>query len=311
MRKDNQKKSKYVIGVDGGGTKTLVVLANLQGKILKRAKSGPSSPRNIGIEKSVFNISQGIKSVIKNIDKENIVSIFIGLPAVEEEYKSKKKTIKIKISSALRISQNKITIDSDQIVAFRSGTDEKNGIVLIAGTGSVAHGWKGKKQAKVSGWGYFASEGSAFGVGQRTCQAICRDLDGRGPKTLITKLVFKNWKIKTEDDFMEKIYSNSVENISSLSILADEASRKKDKIAYSLFKEAGEELAFKVNTIVKKLDFQKKCFPLVLVGSMFKSKILFNTVKKQVKKTAPKAEFIMPKNKPVIGAVKLAIENIK
>ncbi|KPJ56774.1 hypothetical protein AMJ49_03825, partial [Parcubacteria bacterium DG_74_2] len=184
MKKNYQE---YVIGIDGGGTKTLVALANLEDKILKRTKAGPSNPRNIGIEKSVSNISQGIKKVIKNIKKEKIVSIFIALPAVEEEFKPAKK----KISALLGFSQNKINVGSDQLAAFRSGTDKKQGIVLIAGTGCVAHGWRSEKQAKTSGWGYLNDEGSAFWVGQKAYQAIWKDLDGRGPKTLITKLALQ------------------------------------------------------------------------------------------------------------------------
>ncbi|KPJ56172.1 hypothetical protein AMJ49_05495, partial [Parcubacteria bacterium DG_74_2] len=111
-----------------------------------------------------------------------------------------------------------------------------------------------------------------------------------------------------KEDFLRKIYSNPTKIIPLLSILTDEAARKKDKIACDILKQAGQELALAVNTVIKKLNFQKQSFPLVLVGSMFKSKILLSTVKKQVKKTAPKAEFILPKNKPVIGAVKLALE---
>lgn len=304
--KKNQK--GYIVGVDGGGTKTSIALADLQGKILKRVKTGPSNPRNIGIEKSVFNLAQGIKKVIKNIKKEKIISVFIALPAIEEEYKLKKKEIKTKLSSILKISRNKISIASDQIVAFKSGTDKKNGIVLIAGTGCVAHGWKNRKQAKISGWGYLGDEGSAFWTGQKTYQAILKDLGGRGARTLITKLVFRKWKIKNKESFVKKIYSNPTKSIPLLTIFTDEAARKKDKIACDILKQAGQELALAVNTVIKKLNFQKQCFPLVLVGSMFKSKILLDTVKKQVKKTAPKAEFIRPKNEPVAGAVKSALE---
>ncbi|MCK4781570.1 hypothetical protein KAS79_01445 [Candidatus Parcubacteria bacterium] len=306
----NKNPKKYIIGVDGGGTKTLAVLADLQGKILKKAKTGPSNPRNIGVEKSVLNLAQGIKKVIKDTKKDKIISIFVALPAIEEEYKFKKKKIKAKLGSILKISQNKISVASDQIIAFKSGTDKKNGIVLIAGTGCVAHGWRGKKQSKISGWGYLGDEGSAFWAGQKTYQAILKDLGGRGAKTLITKLVFRKLKIKNKESFVKKIYSNPTKSIPLLTIFTDEAAIKKDKIACNILKQAGQELALAVNTVIKKLNFQKQSFPLVLVGSMFKSKILLDTVKKEVKKTAPKAEFIRPKNKPVAGAVKLAIEQI-
>jgi len=75
-------------------------------------------------------------------------------------------------------------------------------------------------------------------------------------------------------------------------------------------KEAGKELANSAKTVIKKLNFKKEIFPIVLVGGMFGSKVVLETVKNEIKKFAPKAKFIQPKVDPVIGAIKLAIENL-
>jgi len=309
---------KYVIGVDGGGTKTIVALADLKGKILKIAKTGPSHPRNIGIKKAVANLVLAIEKVLSpglgNCAKKEILSTFIGLPTMEEEFKSKKEKIKRELLKFKKISpifKGKLILGSDQLVGFRSGTERKEGIMLNSGSGSVAHGWHKNREAKVGGWGYLGEMGSAFWVGQRGLQAIWKDLDGRGPKTLITQLVFKKLKIKNKENLIEKIYSkNPMEIIPFLSILVDEAGKKRDKVAKTILIEAGKELVLSANTVIKRLNFQKTKFPLVLIGSMFKSKIVLNTVKKEIKKLAPKAEFIFPKEEPVMGAIKLAIENI-
>ena len=312
MQKENQK---YVIGVDGGGTKTISALADLNLKILKIAKTGPSNLRNVGIEEAVLNISKAILKVIKGIKEKNILSIFIALAAVEEEFKSEKEKIKReifknpKISKALR---GDIEIVSDQIAAFRAGTDEKDGLVLIAGTGSVCHGRRGKKEVKTGGWGWANDEGSGFWAGQKGYQAIFKDLDGRGPKTKITKLVFKEWKLKNKEDLMKKIYGkDSIRNISLISKTVDKASQMGDKVARKILEEAGEELSILAISVIKRLNFHNKKFPLVLIGAMFKSKIILNKLKKEIKKLAPRAEFIFPKEEPVIGAIKLAIENLK
>lgn len=318
------KNNNYVIGVDGGGTKTVVALANLERRILKMGKSGPASPRNVGIKKAIENIIAAVNSLLPKNKKIKIASIFIGLPAVEEEFKSKIKEIKKAILRDNKISKRligQLTIDSDQLVAYRSGTDQKEGIVLIAGTGCVVHGWKGKKEYKVSGWGWLADEGSAFWIGQKVFQAILKDLDGRGTKTLLTDLVFRRFKIKPHSKFglrarkgkvnllNQKIYSqNFIEALSSLSLICDLAARKGDKVAKNILIEAGKELSLSVRAVIKELNFFKKKFPLVLVGSVLKSKIILDKAKKEIKKIAPKIQFIIPKEKPVVGAVKLAIE---
>ena len=312
MQKENQN---YVIGVDGGGTKTISALADLNLKILKIAKTGPSNLRNVGIEEAVLNISKAILKVIKGIKEKNILSIFIALAAVEEEFKSEKEKIKReifknpKISKALR---GDIEIVSDQIAAFRAGTDEKDGLVLIAGTGSVCHGRRGKKEVKTGGWGWANDEGSGFWAGQKGYQAIFKDLDGRGPKTKITKSLFKEWKLKNKEDLMKKIYGkDSIRNISLISKTIDKASQMGDKVARKILEEAGEELSILAISVIKRLNFHNKKFPLVLIGAMFKSKIILNNLKKEIKKLAPRAELIFPKEEPVIGAIKLAIENLK
>jgi N-acetylglucosamine kinase-like BadF-type ATPase len=305
-----QKMQKYVIGVDGGGTKTMAALADSEGKISKLVKTGPSNLRNVGIGKAILNICQAIKRVKKG---KKIGSIFIGLAAIEEEFKFKKEKIKREIRKKIKF-RGKLEIGSDQIVAFRSGADEKNGIVLIAGTGAVCHGWRNGKEAKTSGWGWLNDEGSGFWVGQRGFQAIFKELDERGEKTLITKLVFKNWRLKKKEDFLKKVYGkDSIRQVSLISRIVDEAAKRGDRIARKIMEEAGKELVFSAKKVIKKLNFKNEEFPIVLIGRVFESEIVLKIVKKEIKKIAPKAKFLIPqiKTEPVVGAVKLAIENLK
>ena len=310
MKKENQK---FVIGIDGGGTKTIAALSNLEGKILKLVKTGSSHPRNLGFKSAIKNLAQTIEKILPK--NKRILSTFLGLPTTEEEFKFKKEKIKRELLKYKKISpifKRKLTIESDQLVGFRSGTNEKEGVVLIAGSGCVAHGWRCGKEAKACGWGYLSEMGSAFFIGQKALQNLFKDLDGRGPKTLITKFVFQKLKVKTKENLIEKIYfENPAKIIPSFAILVDRASKKGDIIAKRILVEAGEELALSANTVIRKLNFQKIKFPLVLIGSLFNSRIILNTAKKEVKKIAPQSVFIRPKAEPVIGAVKLAIEELK
>lgn len=291
---------KYVIGVDGGGTKTAAALADLQGRILKIGKTGSSSPRNVGVRTAAGNVVGAIKIVLPK-NKTKVASVFVGLPAVQEEFALKIGEIRKLISQKIKI---KPTIDSDQLVAFRSGTDKKDGIVLIAGTGCVARGWKNGKEYKASGWGWLADEGSGFWMGQKVYQAVLKNFDGRGPQTLLTRQV----NLKT---LPQKIYSpDFIREVSSLSSVCNAAAEKGDKTARNILARAGKELALSVKAVIRELNFSKEKFPLVLVGSVLNSKILLNTMKKEVKKVAPKVRFIQPKKEPVVGAVRLALEYV-
>ncbi len=129
---------------------------------------------------------------------------------------------------------------------------------------------------------------------------------------MLRPIIFKKLKIKTEGDLIKKIYQPAVvQTIASLAPLVETAAEKGDRTAKDILFQAGNELAVRANLTIKKLNFRNKKFPVVLVGSVFKSKIVLAQVKKEIKKFAPRADFIQPKQEPVIGAVKLAIEQIE
>lgn len=310
-----EKNKKYVIGVDGGGMKTVAALADLKGKVLTTGKSGSASPRNIGFQEAIENVALAIKKVLRK--RKNIVATFLGLPCLEEEFKFKKEKVKKELSrhkEVLPIFRGRVVIGSDQLASFRSGTEEKEGICLIAGSGQVVHGWSKKKEVKVSGWGYLTEKGSAIWVGRKALEAIFQQLDGSGPRTLIRKLVFQKLRIKDIKGLLEKVYpqknsEKQLEILASFSVLVDLAAKRRDRVAREILKEAAKELAKATKLVIKKLNFQKRAFPLVLIGGVFKSKVVLDTFKAEIKKEAPKVKFIRPKKEPVIGAVKVALEH--
>jgi N-acetylglucosamine kinase-like BadF-type ATPase len=308
----NYKNQKYVIGIDGGGIKTTAALANLERKILVRAKTGPSNIQKIGFKLTIENIVKVLNQVSKKYPKDKIVFIYIGLAGGLERDKEKKEEIKkelLKNPELSWISSKNILIEDDQLTAFRSGTNNKEGILIIAGTGSIIVGWSKNKKIIIGGRDYLiGDEGSGFWIGEKALRAVCSFIDGLSSETLLQKAIFKKLKIKTESDLLKKIYQlKTVETIASLSSVVDRATEKKDKIAKSILLQAGQELAVRANLLIQKLNFKNKKFPLVLVGSVFKSKIVLTQTKKIIKKFAPYVSFIRPKKDPIIGAIKLAI----
>lgn len=307
------KAKKYVIGVDGGGSKTTAVLATLEGKIIKRAEVGSSQIRNIGLKKVVDNLVLVLEKV--SLKNKEVLSVFMGLPAMEEEFKSNKEKIKkelLKRKKIFSILKGKLTIVSDQLVGFRSGTDNKKGIVLVAGSGCAILGLRKEKEARADGWGYLSEMGSSFRIGQKALQEVFKGVDGRSSKTIITNLIFKELKVKNKESLINLIYSNNPTDIIPLfSASVDMAARKNDKVAKKILQEVADDLVCSAVAVIRKLNFKNEDFPVVLIGSVFSSKIILDRVKKGIKKTAFKAKFIRPKEEPVVGAVKLALEQIK
>ncbi len=307
-----KQSSGFVIGVDGGGTKTACVLADMQGKIITRAVSAGSSVRNAGIKLAAENVAKGIYGVVKRRKNIKIDATFIGLPAMEEEYENKKAEIIKELKKNKKIVvifKGSVVIGSDQLVAFRAGSYAKDGIVAIAGTGSATHGWNAKIEFLANNKGWLASKGSGVWIGAQTAQAIVEDLEGRGTKTIIGEMIAKKFKFKNINDFLKFIYQNPTGNLPQLAPICDHAANRKDGVAQEILITAGKEIAKSVIAVAKKLDFYERA-PLVLSGGVYKSRWVSDAAANEIERCYPgKFDFVVVDD-PVIGAVRLAVEAI-
>ncbi len=295
----------HIIGVDGGGTKTTVALADEKGEIISQEVGGPSNWRNVGVTKS----AEVVFSLIKKIKKEKQISLsYIALAGIEEEWKEKKDDFIKELKE--KGLEGEVILGSDQLAAFRAGTDEKEGVIVICGTGTVARGFKNGKDVKASAWGFLADEGAAFYTGIEGYRAVQKAFDERGEKTKIADIMRREWSVETPEELNKKVYGDFLKNIPLLSIMVGEAGREGDKIAISILERSGKEVALYAKTVIKKLGFKEK-FPVVLSGGMFNSEIFLSVFKKEIGCFAPKAEIILLEEDPVKGAVKLARDAVR
>jgi N-acetylglucosamine kinase-like BadF-type ATPase len=294
----------FVIGIDGGGTKTIATLADLKGKILKEIEIGSTNPNKIGFERAILNLRRLISRISKN---KKVKVAYLGLAGGLERDKEKRERIRKELQKFFKFP---IFVDGDQKIAFKAGTDEKDGIVLIAGTGAIAMGWRRKKVAISGGWDWLiGDQGSAFWVGKKVLEEIGKILDGRRKDFELRKFIFKKLKIKKEIELYKNFYCEDfVTRIASISKFVDEFSKKGDRFSKEILIEAAKEVSKMAISVIKKLNFEKEKFPIIFVGGMFKSKIFREKVEREIKKTAKRAKFILLKKKPVIGAIKLAKE---
>jgi N-acetylglucosamine kinase-like BadF-type ATPase len=307
------KNNNYVIGVDGGATKTAAALADMEGRIVGRAVAGPSNPRNIGIKEAAKNIAEAIQGVIKGKRSLKIKSVFVGMPALEEEFKSRKAEIIAEIKKQKKIAKilsGKVNVGSDQLVAFRAGAAGREGILVIAGTGMAVHGWNDGRELIVNSRGWLLSKGSGNWIGRHVARAIVEDFEGRGPKTRLGEYVFKKMKFKTIDDLARFIYENPTWNIPRLAEICDEAATNGDKAARDILIAAGKEISAAVRAVAAKLIFSEPV-PLVQAGRVYRSRWVADTAMDDIERYYPhKFDFVVVGD-PVAGAVRLALEAIK
>ncbi|MBF8247713.1 MAG: putative N-acetylglucosamine kinase [Bacteroidetes bacterium] len=188
------KKNRYVVGIDGGGTKTAAVIADLRSTFAAEAKGPASNFQVIGVEKAsevLFAIVQECRRTV-GCELEDIAFVLAGLTGAGRASDQKRMGEAFRSFSMKQGADFKnIRIESDARVALEGAFKGKPGIILIAGTGSIAFGKDLKGNiCRVGGWGRtIGDEGGGYAIGRDGLNAVTRDLDGRGERTKLTKRV--------------------------------------------------------------------------------------------------------------------------
>ena len=312
---------KYVLGVDGGGSKTTVQIADAKGKILAEGAYDSSSFKSVGIKKAIENLNTAVFGVIKNLkapESIHFAGSCFGFAGNDTEGDAKKYE-EIVFNNKLKdhLEQKKTIICNDTRLGLEIGSESKDKIILIAGTGSNCVGVNEYgRQAGTSGWDYIlADEGSGYEIGLKALKAVMKAYDGRGEATLLSRTIPKELNLKRVPDLVKWAYGDSVCSKGKVAALAKTVcmtAEMGDKKSIDILAEEAEEAAISVITVAKKLGFENKKFVLIIVGGLFKCKKYFkNVLMDRLKKHFPKISFTPMIKKPVEGAIKIAIESLK
>ena len=174
---------KYIISVDGGGTKTEIVVTDLNGKVLSKKIGGSCNPNDIGKENMVSVIVDLIEKVLP--PDCDFADIGLGISGIfvanAEEYLCTQ--LKSKFSFF-----DKIEVISDKDSAMNSAY-KGDGCIVIIGTGSVGLVRRNGCVTNLGGGGYLVDDAlSGFDLGREVLNAVLCDNDGIGEKTILTEL---------------------------------------------------------------------------------------------------------------------------
>jgi len=310
--KGKKKSHNLYLGVDGGGTKTHAVLIDEEQTILGEGFTGAGNPLRVGVENAIKNIFSAIEkaSDAASRSKIDIVSAQLGLAGVRRE--DLRYLIRNRFREILRIRKVEVTTDAE--IALYAATEGKEGLVLIAGTGSVCMGRNAKgEMASAGGWGPLAGdEGGGAGISRRALQAIAKSSDGRGTPTKLADYAVDYFRAGRLEDLSVAIYAPQVDNarIAGFAKFVSQAATEGDAVAIELLAEAGRELGLAANAVIKKLKMQKKAFPIGKVGSVFKSEeLITNPLMQKVLEVAPKAFMSETQKTPAYAAALMAWQN--
>lgn len=208
---------RYLLGIDGGGTKTEFLLTDLEGKEINRLILGASNPVDIGIENTKKVLQEGIRQVCGGIALREI-SVYTGLAGGITG--NNQETIGQFLKD---MSFGAVASGSDVDTALQVCLEGGDGISLIMGTGIVAFAQRSGKRHRIAGWGYLLDKGgSGYNLGADALDSALRHTDGRGGSALLLKLIEAKLQ-KPLPESISQIYRSGKTGISSFAPLVFEA----------------------------------------------------------------------------------------
>ena len=297
----------YVLGIDAGGTKTICLLADGDGRIIGDARGGGANLQAAGeleVEKVLHHV---MDAAIGDRDVRP-AAICLGIAGVDRPADT------AAVHSIMRRIGFKaqVIVVNDALVALVAGAGEGEGVVVVAGTGSIAYGRDASGHAaRAGGWGYLlGDEGGGFWIGRAALTAVVRQFDGRGPATLLTPMILEHLDLSTPKELIHEIYYRDVHRhtIAGIAGLVQRAMEQHDAIAAEILTRAGGELASAAASVITRLEMRGHAFPTVLGGGIFRGiPWLVDDLTRRLSEIAPRTEVRRLDVEPAIGAVRLAL----
>jgi N-acetylglucosamine kinase-like BadF-type ATPase len=258
----------YVLGVDGGGTKSKSLLIDENRNVLGRAKGLAANIRSEGVERVCDNLSSLIEDNCQEagVEPTSLSTICLGLAGAST---SEGKKAVLEGMTKLGYNEDIILIESDAAVALAGAHNGSDGIIAISGTGMAVFGQKQGQSVSSGAWGHIlGDEGSAYWVGIEGMKAVLAADDMRIPPTSLTKLFLDALNIKKANQLVDFVHGiNSKSEIAALArLVLDESAN--DEQARKIIQLAALHLYEHIAVVFRRLSGN---LPVCLIGGLIEN----------------------------------------
>lgn len=287
----------FFLGIDGGGSKTECVLADEAGAVLARATGTGTNLRRTSPSELRAVLSDCLAELcgatsLPKLAPEVVCAGFAGAGHPEPRQRARDVLAEL-------LHPRWLYVVGDMEVALEAAVGAGPGVVLVAGTGSIAYGRHGSgQQARAGGAGPEAGdEGSAVDIGRRAVEAVERAQNGQGPATEMTSSVTEFLRATTREPG----------ELASLLPRVVEAARAGDEVARAILEEAAAALAGLAVAVFRELNLLETDVRVATSGGVFSaSPEILASVREKIRGAAPRAVVEPLGVTPAEGAVRLA-----
>ena len=297
------------MGIDAGGSKTTCVAGD-QSSVLATATTEGSNVIRWGEAEARTQLHNAIHQACASahVKLADVRSICVGMAGAARPV----------ISSIVKgiiaeIYPGKVEVVGDMVVAMEAAFGNKPGVIVIAGTGSIAYGRsKDGHTARAGGWGFAISdEGSGHWIGRHAVSGVMRaqDEDEASPTGLALSILHA-WHLQTLDELVRYANASPSPDFSNLFRHVLAAADAGDPIARTVLTQAGAELAALAKIVISRLFEESPSVPVAMAGGVFRNSALvrnvfYNSLRSEYPQAAVGATVV----EPVTGALELARRN--
>ena len=303
--------TNLVVGVDGGGSKTHVVVADGRGKELASLTGEASAVRPGDALHSADVISRLVRECLAIAEREDRPRALVaGVAGVGRE---DERRALLRALEGAKLAED-VQVVPDALIALEDAFGEGAGILLVAGTGSVAFG-RGPTGhvVRCGGWGpVIGDEGGGAWIGRRALSVVTAAHDGREPETRLVGAVLTTLELDEVDQLVAWAASASTKDLAKLAAPVLTLAAERDLRANSICTIAAEELVIHVRTLARQLFVDERVsLPVALAGGLMqRGSFLRRLVEHRLKTAVPGAHLHGEDVLPTRGAVRLALRSL-
>lgn len=287
----------YYLGIDGGGTKTDLVLADEDGKTVRSLKTDGCNPMDVGFSAATKVLKDAIYEICKEIPLASVYT-FAGVAGGTMADMPKR------LGEFFdEFGFAGVVCDSDNRNIIAAGLGERDGISVILGTGVCVYRQKNMTHKRIGGWGYLMDDGgSGYNLGRDALHAYFCAEDGSGEKTLLTEEIDRI-HAGGSVELIQYIYEGRKKAVASFAVAVFAAIERGDKVAEQILRRNMAEAAHMIETAA--VAFDSESIPVAVAGGLTKQPLVLAYLKEALKGTKQYEIRVLDKA-PVFGAVALA-----
>jgi N-acetylmuramic acid 6-phosphate etherase len=294
----------FLLGIEGGGTRTTALLADARGREIQRAIFGPGNVRLLD--------DRELRRLLRQISKQFESPDAIGLGLAGSRQPKDRARVQAEVTKVWKATPCRVTHDLE--IALAGFNAKETAVLVLSGTGSCCFGKAAEgRTVKMGGWGHILGDkGSGFEIGLRALKAVVFYFDRDATWSRLGERLLTATGTNEPDDLIDWVAAADKHAVAALAPEVFAAAKKRDRIASDILEGAAGMLAKDAVNCARKLASTKNPVHFVLAGGVLRGQPAFaRKVRQDIRDRWPQATVQVQKHEGVWGAIELAKNLLK